>query len=124
MQGGDVALAEEVAHAGEPTPDNPLGLYYTQHKWGGGGDGRVGGGSGSGGRDQGSAEVAVPYNTYNPWSYPMRSTSGAGAMIWGGRGSRGRGQATEPNHLQLLLPTCCCLVAAPDGLPYYRTVQG
>ncbi|GLC36801.1 hypothetical protein PLESTM_000503300 [Pleodorina starrii] len=28
----DSQLAEEMAHAGEPTPDNPLGLYYTQHK--------------------------------------------------------------------------------------------
>ncbi|KXZ48346.1 hypothetical protein GPECTOR_28g753 [Gonium pectorale] len=28
----DGHLAAEAAHAGEPTPDNPLGLYYTQHK--------------------------------------------------------------------------------------------
>ncbi|GIL79408.1 hypothetical protein Vretifemale_8693 [Volvox reticuliferus] len=28
----DSQLAAEVAHAGKPTPDNPLGLYYTQHK--------------------------------------------------------------------------------------------
>ncbi|GLI68261.1 hypothetical protein VaNZ11_012616 [Volvox africanus] len=28
----DSQLAAEVADAGKPTPDNPLGLYYTQHK--------------------------------------------------------------------------------------------
>lgn len=28
----DSQLAAEVAHAGEPTPDNPLGLFYTHHR--------------------------------------------------------------------------------------------
>ncbi len=28
----DGQLAAEAAHAGQPTPDNPLGLYYIQHK--------------------------------------------------------------------------------------------